>query len=106
MSTNGSRGYNAGMTILVPATLYDELAGPAHAAAPGVTLRPYTEDDAAVPGLDEAEGVLRWVAGKRFSELVSLGPKGAMAAHGQRRGGSRPDCPPCVTRPRAPTGSP
>ena len=42
---------------------------------PARSLRAYAEDDSAVPGLDEAEGVLRWVAGKRFSELVSQGPK-------------------------------
>ena len=38
-------------------------------------LRPYAEDEAPVAGLDEAEGVLRWVAGKRFSELVAQGPR-------------------------------
>ena len=63
------------MVILVPATLYDELAKPAQEAAPGVTLRAYAEDSTPVVGLDRAEGVLRWVAGKRFSELVSQGPK-------------------------------
>ena len=62
------------MEVLVPATIYDELIGPARDAAPEIALRPYAEDKAVV-GLDAAEGVLRWVAGKRFSDLVAQGPK-------------------------------
>ena len=67
-------GYTAGMVILVPAEVCEELTGPAREAAPGVELRPYGEDDAPVPGAEEAAAVLRWVAGKRYAPLVAGGP--------------------------------
>lgn len=63
------------MTILVPTDVYDELAAPARQVAPQMTLRPYGEDDAPVDGLDDALGVLRWVAGKRYADLVARGPQ-------------------------------
>ena len=63
------------MVVLTPVAIYDELLGPACEAAPGVTLRPYAEEEASPAGLDSAEGVLRWIAGKRFSDLVAQGPR-------------------------------
>ncbi len=63
------------MPILVPEHIYEELSGPASAAAPGVVLLPYPEDGPLGPAWQEAEGVLRWVAGKRYAPLVADGPK-------------------------------
>lgn len=63
------------MVILVPGHLHDELLGPAREAAPQAELRPYGEDDATPDGLDEAAGVLRWVAGKEFARMVAQGPQ-------------------------------
>ena len=58
------------MNVLVPEHLYDELKDAAQNAAPSVTLLPYAEDGPAEDAWQSAEGVLRWVAGKRFSDLV------------------------------------
>ncbi|MBV9850351.1 MAG: D-2-hydroxyacid dehydrogenase [Armatimonadetes bacterium] len=59
----------------MPDVIYGELTGPARELAPGADLRPYAEDEAApVDGLDKADAVLRWVAGRRFSDLVARGP--------------------------------
>ncbi len=63
------------MDILVPEQIYEELSGPASAAVPGVTLLPYSEDSPADDKWQDAEGVLRWVAGKRYAPLVADGPK-------------------------------
>jgi len=63
------------MHILVPEHIYEELSGPASAAAPGVVLIPYPEDGPLDDAWQEAEGVLRWVAGKRYAPLVADGPK-------------------------------
>jgi len=63
------------MPILVPEHIYEELSGPASAAAPGVVLLPYPEDGPLDDAWQEAEGVLRWVAGKRYAPLVADGPK-------------------------------
>jgi phosphoglycerate dehydrogenase-like enzyme len=63
------------MKILVPAEVCEELTGPARAFAPDVHLWPYGEDDAPVPGLEDAVAVLRWIAGKRFASLAADGPK-------------------------------
>ncbi len=63
------------MHILVPEHIYEELSGPASAAAPGVVLLPYPEDGPLDDAWQEAEGVLRWVAGKRYAPLVADGPK-------------------------------
>jgi len=63
------------MSILVPEHLFDELHGPAQAAAPGATLLPYPEDGPLGDAWQEAEGVLRWVAGRRYAPLVADGPK-------------------------------
>ena len=62
------------MIILVPEHLLDELTGPAREAAPSAELRPYGENEATPEGLDEAVGVLRWVAGKEFARMVHQGP--------------------------------
>ena len=59
------------MNVLVPEHLYNELKDAAHAAAPSVTLLPYSEDGPAEDAWQNAEGVLRWVAGKRFASLVA-----------------------------------
>ena len=58
------------MDILVPEHLYDELKDAASDAAPAVALLPYSEDGPAEDAWQAAEGVLRWVAGKRFAALV------------------------------------
>ncbi|BDI34200.1 hydroxyacid dehydrogenase [Capsulimonas corticalis] len=64
------------MIVLVPEALYGRLLSEARTLAPNVTLHPYSEDaETPVEGLDEAEGVLRWVGGNRFGELVANGPK-------------------------------
>lgn len=63
------------MNVLVPDYLCDELQNEARASAPTVTLLPYAEDGPAEDAWQSAEGVLRWVAGKRFASLVEDGPK-------------------------------
>ena len=63
------------MDILVPEHIYEELLGPAQDAAPGAALLPYPEDGPFEPTWQEAEGVLRWAAGKRFASLVADCPK-------------------------------
>ena len=64
------------MHILVPASLLEELIAPVAARVPDAVLTPYDEDPARTPPYkDEAEIVLRWVAGKRYAGLVSHGPK-------------------------------
>ncbi len=63
------------MVILVPEHICEELSRPAHAAAPDATLLPYPEDGPLPKAWEEAEGVLRWVAGKRYAPLVVDGPK-------------------------------
>ena len=60
--------------ILVPEHLHAELLGPAREAAPSVQLLPYSEAGTDPEGLGEAAGVLRWVAGKAFAQLVEAGP--------------------------------
>ena len=68
-------GYHSGMNILVPDYLCDELTDAARSAAPAVALLPYAEDGPAEASWREAEGVLRWVAGKRFAALVADCPQ-------------------------------
>ena len=63
------------MDILVPEHIYDELVSPAQVAAPGVTLLPYPEDGPVQDAWQGAEGVLRWVAGKRYAALVTDCPR-------------------------------
>ena len=63
------------MSVLVPEHILEELSGPASVAAPGVSLLPYPEDGPLDKSWQEAEGALRWVAGKRYAPLVVEGPK-------------------------------
>lgn len=65
------------MIVLVPEAVYGDLVEPARVAAPDAELVAYAEDENAPvpPRLDEAEAVLRWVAGKRFARLIEAGPR-------------------------------
>lgn len=63
------------MNVLVPDYLHNELQEAASDAAPAVTLLPYSEDGPAEDAWQSAEGVLRWVAGKRFAALVEDCPQ-------------------------------
>lgn len=63
------------MIILVPQEICAEFSEAARQVAPKAELRPYDEGDGAVAGLEQAEGILRWVSGKRFSDLVAQGPQ-------------------------------
>lgn len=63
------------MKILVPDYLLASFVGPAREAAPTAELLPYSEDDASVAGLEDAEAVLRWAGGKRFAQVVENTPK-------------------------------
>jgi hypothetical protein len=68
--------YNLTMFILVPSSLHDELIPLVAARVPQAVLTPYDEDPALSPThADEAEVVLRWVAGKRYGGLVASGPR-------------------------------
>ena len=62
------------MIVLVPAAVHEELEEAAREAAPGARLIAYGEDDAPVPGAENADAVLRWVAGKRYAGLIEDGP--------------------------------
>jgi phosphoglycerate dehydrogenase-like enzyme len=62
------------MIILVPSPIYEEFSAEAAKSAPGARLVPYTDDGPLPEELGQAEAVLRWVAGRRFSELVEKGP--------------------------------
>ena len=64
-------GYDEDMNILVPETIYEELAERAKRTAPSATLLPYPEDGPVQPQWQSAAGVLRWVAGKRFAALTA-----------------------------------
>lgn len=63
------------MIILAPSEYYEELAAEASQIVPEAVLVAYTEDDCPVPHLDEADAVLRWRWGKRFSALCAQGPR-------------------------------
>ena len=62
------------MLILVPEHIYEELLAPVRDRAPSVTLLPYPEDGPLPARWEEAEGVLRWVAGRRYAPLAEQGP--------------------------------
>lgn len=63
------------MDILVPEHLYDELKDAAFGVAPTAVLLPYAEEGPTEVSWQSAEGVLRWVAGKRFAALVEGCPR-------------------------------
>src|SRR5579883_1382456 len=63
------------MIILVPAQVHDEFAAEAAKIVPQAQLVSYAEDGPPPAELEQAEAVLRWVSGKRFSEMVEQGPK-------------------------------
>lgn len=63
------------MIILVPEEIHGDFSDAARTVVPQAELRPYAETDAPVDGLEDAEAVLRWVAGKRFSDMVAQGPR-------------------------------
>lgn len=63
------------MIVMVPASVHDDLTSLVASAAPMVQLRAYAEDDSAAQGAEEAEAVLRWVAGKRYETLVAEGSR-------------------------------
>lgn len=61
------------MIILVPDSVCAELTPRARAISPGIMLQAYTEDGPPPADLDKAEGVLRWIAGKRYADLAVQG---------------------------------
>lgn len=63
------------MKVLVPQDVQEELQTRARARAPGVALLPYAEDGPLPDDLPGAEAVLRWIAGRRYAELVEHGPR-------------------------------
>lgn len=63
------------MIILVPENVCGELALRARDISPDIVLRAYAEDGPLPQDLDKAEGVLRWIAGKRYADLVTQGPQ-------------------------------
>jgi phosphoglycerate dehydrogenase-like enzyme len=63
------------MIVLVPAPVHEDLTALIGEAAPGVQLLPYAEEETTLEGAEDAEVVLRWVAGKRYEGLVADGPK-------------------------------
>lgn len=68
-------GYHQAMIVLIPEEIFDTVSDATRETLPEITLRPYREDASPVEGLQDAVAVLRWVAGKRFSDLVTQGPK-------------------------------
>ncbi len=58
------------MIILVPGSVCAELTPRARAISPDITLQAYTEDGPLPDNLNQAEGVLRWIAGKRYADLT------------------------------------
>lgn len=63
------------MIVLVPASVHKELEPSAREIAPDVRLIPYREEQETVNGADEAEAVVRWIAGKRYASLAADGPR-------------------------------
>lgn len=64
------------MNILVPGSIYAELIAPAQEYAPEVQLLAYKEDeDAPIEGQDQAVGILRWIAGKGYTRLITDCPR-------------------------------
>lgn len=63
------------MIILVPEEVCAELTPRAHEISPDITLQAYAEDGPLPGNLDRAEGVLRWIAGKRYAPLTAQGKR-------------------------------
>jgi phosphoglycerate dehydrogenase-like enzyme len=66
------------VVVLVPESVHEELIEPAAGVAPDVRLVPYAEAataDEPAGAVEEAAAILRWVAGKRYSDLVARGPR-------------------------------
>lgn len=63
------------MKILIPATMMDEYAPHVHDRIPDTLLIPYDDGGDPVPGLDEAEAILRSWAFHRWNRLVQDGPR-------------------------------
>ena len=63
------------MIILVPDSVRGELAPRVREISPDIVLQAYTEEGPLPDQMDEAEGVLRWIAGKRYSALVAQGER-------------------------------
>lgn len=63
------------MIILVPDSVRGELAPRVREISPNIVLQAYTEEGPLPDQMDEAEGVLRWIAGKRYSALVAQGER-------------------------------
>ena len=62
------------MIILVPDSVCDDLQLSVAAISPDVQLRPYSEEGPMPSETESAVAVLRWIAGKRYSEIVDAGP--------------------------------
>ncbi len=67
--------YNGLMIILVPDEVCGVLAPRARDISPKIVLQPYAENGPMPPDLHKAEGVLRWIAGKRYADLVVQGQR-------------------------------
>jgi len=63
------------MIILVPDSVRGEMAPRVREISPDIVLQAYAEDGPPPDQWDEAEGVLRWIAGKRYSALVAQGAR-------------------------------
>ncbi len=63
------------MIILVPDSVCAELAPRAREISADITLQGYAEDGPVPDTLDQAEGVLRWIAGKRYAPLTAQGER-------------------------------
>jgi phosphoglycerate dehydrogenase-like enzyme len=59
--------------VLVPDFVMEELSHAAARVAPEIELAPFSEDSPAVERLADAEAVIRWYGGRRYSDLVEHG---------------------------------
>jgi hypothetical protein len=76
------------VVVLVPESVHEELIEPAAGVAPDVRLVPYAEAataDEPAGAVEEAAAILRWVAGRRYSDLVARGPRVRWLHTGKRR---------------------
>jgi phosphoglycerate dehydrogenase-like enzyme len=61
--------------VLVPESVIAELSDDVARICPNVELAAYDEGSAPVERLADADAVVRWYSGRRFSDLVERGPK-------------------------------